>query len=86
MLLGIGVSVGGRGVFVQVAGVRLGVLVGRGVLGVYVGAGVFVGLGVFEAAGVVFTRVGYWVFVEAGGSRSGAEYTFRVWTSPVVVA
>ena len=43
--LGVGVIVGGRGVLVKVAGVRLGVLVGSGVLGVVVGFGVFVGVG-----------------------------------------
>ena len=46
--LGTGVSEGGSGVFVNVAGVRLGVLVGKGVFGVDVGFGVLL------AAGVVF--------------------------------
>ena len=51
-----GVIVGGSGVLVKVAGVRLGVFVGSGVFGVIVGLGVFVG------AGVVFCAVGAVVF------------------------
>ncbi len=71
--LGVGVIVGGRGVLVKVAGVRFGVLVGIGVLGVFV------------AAGVVFCAVGTAV-LEAMGVCPGAEYTFRFLVSPVVVA
>jgi len=77
--LGVGVLVGGSGVLVKVAGVRFGVLVGSGVLGVNVGLGVFVG------AGVVFCAVGTAVF-DAWGVCPGAEYTFKSLVFPVVVA
>ncbi len=79
MSLGVGVIVGGRGVLVKVAGVRFGVLVGSGVLGVFVGGGVFVG------AGVVFCAVGAAV-LEAIGVCPGAVNIFRFLVSPVVVA
>lgn len=53
-------SEGGKGVLVFVAGVRLGVFVGSGVIGVEVD------LGVLLAGGVVFWGVGDTVFVLLG--------------------
>lgn len=50
--LGMGVPDGGSGVLVKVAGVRLGVLVGRGVLGVALGRVVRVAVDVEGTVGI----------------------------------
>jgi hypothetical protein len=80
VLLGMGVSVAGPGVFVNVAGVRFGVSVGKGVFGVFEGWGVLV------AGGVVLTTVGTGVADAFTEGCCGDEKTFRSFVFPVVDA